>query len=239
LRYPALNHMDLSAEEIVRFKQDWETFVAEARKPNPQVLAVLNVYGFEDYIHSMRLLFQRVSGGIVFERMYHLTDGPIDKWIDLALEELQWLGKDIKLTVVDKPLHVEHCPCCENGLSNTIDPNVATRLVAPDWEERSIGSIYVNPSQASLAIEIAYRDESIATASLHRCGDHLHFVCDNFEERAPVRKRPSVRTQARAMVIKYLQDWTPGELLIGTGDPEEPELVSELDLPSIWERKAA
>ena len=41
--------------------------------------------------------------------------------------------------------------------------------------------------------------------------------------------------KARAIVQKFINDWTPGKLLIGTGDPDAPELVPYVDLPRVWE----
>jgi hypothetical protein len=124
-------------------------------------------------------------------------------------------------------------------MANTIDTNVATRLTAPDWRDQSAGALYINPVQPSLAIHIAYRDQAVVTASLHRCGNYLHFACEKYVERIPIRKHPNVRTQARAIVQKFINDWTPGTLLVGTGDPDAPELVPHIDLPQVWEQATA
>ena len=35
---------------------------------------------------------------------------------------------------------------------------------------------------------------------------------------------------------KLINDWTPGKLLIGTGDPDAPELVPYVDLPRVWSK---
>ena len=239
LKYPALSHLELSAEEIRRYKDEWEHFVHEARQPHPKILAVLNVYGTPEYIHSMRLLFQWVCEKIVLERMYHLTDGPFEQWAELALMEIQWLGSALKLVVIDQPLEIEYCPCCQKSMANRIDINVATRHTTPDWADQSVGALYINPAQASLAIHIAYRGQVIVTASLHRCDKHLHFACDKYVERVPICRRPSVRTQARAIVQKFINDWTPGKLLIGTGNPDAPELVPHIDLQRVWEQATA
>src|SRR5262245_1541175 len=124
-------------------------------------------------------------------------------------------------------------------MTNTIHIKYATRLTAPDLSNQSAGALYINPSQPSLAIHIAYRDQPITTSSLHRCGNYLHFACEQYVERVPIRKYPSVRTQARAIVQKFINDWTPGKLLIGTGDADAPELVSCVDLPRVWEQVTA
>lgn len=187
----------------------------------------------------MRLLFQWVSGKIVFERMYHLTDGPFEQWAELALREVQWLGSAIKLVSIDQPLAIKYCPCCQKSMANTKDTNIATRLTAPAWSDQSAAALNINPSQPSLAIHIAYRDRAIMTASLHRCGNYLHFTCEKYVERVTIRKHPSVRTQARAIVQKIINDWTPGKLLIGTGDPDAPKLVPHVGLPRVWEQATA
>lgn len=76
--YLGFNHLELKAEQIKEFKNSWENFVAEASKSDPEIFAVINVYGSEINIHSIRLIFQWSDGRIVFERIYHLMDGPIE-----------------------------------------------------------------------------------------------------------------------------------------------------------------
>ena len=137
---------------------------------------------------------------------------------------------------IDEPLDIKYCPCCQKSMANVIDTNVATRLTAPDWSDQSAGTLYINPSEPSLARHIAYRDRAIVTASLHRCGNYWHFACEKYVERVPIHKHPSVRTQARAIVQKFINDWTPGKLLIGPGDPDAPALVPHVDLPRVWEQ---
>jgi hypothetical protein len=237
-RYPALNHLDLSADAIRQHKTTWEEFVAEARQAAPRVLAVLNIYGTVDFIHSARLLFQWASGRVVFERLYHLLpDGPPEQWIDSFLDEVAWLGPHIKLTVIDKPLPVEFCPCCGKSLSNIVNPDRAAMLTAPDWDERSLCSIYINPDQATLAILIGYGDESVVSASMHKCGGtHLHLHAGALDERVPIRRHPSIRTQATCLISKFVSSWEPAHVLIGTGDPDQPTLIDDLTLPRVWER---
>jgi hypothetical protein len=235
-RYPALNHLDLGVDAIQQHKRDWEGFVAEARQPHPAVLAVANVYGSQEQLHSARLLFQRANGTVVLERQYHLLDGPASRWPDWMLEEVKWLGDGVALTMINEPLPVEHCPCCGKGLCNVLNPNVAKRLTAPDWDQKSSGSIYVNPHQSSLAIHVAYGGEGLITASLHLCNGSLHLVADGIDERVPLSRRPSIRTQATSVVDSFLRAWRPGRLFIGTGDPDKPQLIDRLRLPRCWER---
>jgi hypothetical protein len=52
------NHTELSAIEILKYKTSWERFVAEARQPQPQVLATLSAYGTFEQIHSLQLILQ-------------------------------------------------------------------------------------------------------------------------------------------------------------------------------------
>jgi hypothetical protein len=228
---PAMAHLDLSADEIHRNKIEWEAFVQEASKPNPAVLATVNVYGSADRVHSARLLFQWADGRVVFERVYHLLDGAPDTWIDSLFGEIVWLGKGIKLALIDGMLDVDYCPHCGGSLSNVIRPGVAKMLTAPDWPRESVCSIYINPERPSLAVHIAYRTDPIVSASLHKCGRDLHLHTDNFDERKPIARRPGVRSQATSLVMRFLSEWNPGTTLIGTGDPNRPELIDELRLP--------
>jgi len=113
---------------------------------------------------------------------------------------------------------------------------VATKITAPDWDQKSAASIYVNPSQPSIAVVIFYGNDQLIFSSLHKCGKYLHFACDNIAERAPIKRKPSIRTQATSIVTKVLKDWAPGHLLIGTGDHDNPKFISKLNLPKVWEK---
>jgi hypothetical protein len=65
----------------------------------------------------------------------------------------------------------------------------------------------------------------------------LHYICDNFEERVEVNHHSSIRIQATQIVGKVLDQWEPGAVFIGTGDPDNPYLISNVDLPRIWETR--
>jgi hypothetical protein len=101
--YTRINHLELSAQRMTQSKQEWESFVEEARKPNPTFLAVLSAYGDAEYIHSAKLVFQTSDQEVVFERLYHLHDGTFEEWADRILEEVAWLNKRIPLTFINKP----------------------------------------------------------------------------------------------------------------------------------------
>ncbi len=233
--YTKMNHLELGAKKILKYKLEWEAFVKEAQKEKPNALAVVNVYGTEESIHSMRLIFQTIESKIIVERLYHLLTGSPESWTDSAIDEVQWLGSNIPLVIVNKPLPIEYCSCCGESLSNVIDSNVAKKITASNWEQNSICSIYINPSQPSLAITLFYEKEILLTGWLHKCGEHLHFICDNFEERVPIKKSPSVRTQATKILSKVLDEWHPARILIGTGDENDPKIIDSLNLPRIWE----
>ena len=234
--YEKIKHLELGKEKIREFKREWELTVAECQTENPQVIAVVNAYGNFDNVHSVRFLLQNISGKIIYQRIYHLLTGTPDQWTDNIINEVTWLGKNVKLSTIDEPLEVEYCPCCSNSLANVFDENVMIHLTANDWKEKSIGAIYINPSVPSLALTISYKGNLIFSSHLHKCNGFLHFSCDNFEERTPIKKHPSVRTQVTETVKKVTQPWELENILIGTGDPDTPTLISKFDLPLIWEK---
>ncbi len=234
-KYHNPNHLELRTKEIRKKKEEWERFVKESSKKNTKVLAVLNVFGNYQNIHSMKLLFQW-DDKIIIKRIYHLLDGPMKIWIDSAFDELSWLGKDIRLIVVDKPLSVEYCPCCKTSFCNTVDSNYAKKLTASDWKKKSICSIYINPKQPSLALIIFYNKKEVLRGSLHKCGNFLHYRCDNFEERKKINQKQNVRKQAIDIIQKVLSDWSPGIILIGTGNQDKPHTIKDISLPKCWEK---
>ncbi|PAK42647.1 hypothetical protein CHI08_08775 [Peribacillus simplex] len=163
-----------------------------------------------------------------------MLDGSFETWIDNLLEEVNWLGKEIKIVLPDKPLEIEYCPTCQKAYSSILDENMSKKINSENWDKESIASIYVNPTSPSLAITIFYRGEQLYTGHLHKCVDSLHYVSDNYEERVKIPKR-AVRTEVTRLVSKVLEDWQPAHKFIGTGDPDSPEIIEKLKLPKVWE----
>jgi len=237
--YDQTKHLELGANKIREFKQEWEQTVQECKSENPKILAVVNAYGDFTNIHSVKFLIQNIEGKIIYERLYHWHFGTPNDWTDWIMEEVTWLGKNVKLTIIDKPIEIEHCPCgCKNSLLNIIDKNAAIQITAGDWKEKSIGTIYINPTTPSFALTIFYKDEMLYKAHLHRCDDrHLHFICDKFEERIPITKKINIKKQATDIMEKVFAIWKPGQTFIGTGNPDKPTLINKFKLPDIWENK--
>jgi hypothetical protein len=233
--YDKMNHLELGIKNITEHKKEWEEFVKEAKKDHPKVLATVNIFGTKDTVHALKLVFQTIDSKIVVERSYHLLTGPPEKWIDSILDEVQWLGSKIPLVIVDKPLPIEYCPTCGGSLANTFDSNIATKLTATDWKDKSLCGIYINPSQASLGIVISYEGKALFSGTLHKCGKHLHFMCNKFEERVVIKKNQSVRMQVNHVLSRILDDWQPARVLFGTGNEDNPELIAQLSLPEFWE----
>ena len=233
--YLGFNHLELKAEQIKEFKNSWENFVAEASKSDPEIFAVINVYGSEIHIHSIRLIFQWSDGRIVFERIYHLLDGPIESWIERAFDEVSWLGEKIRIFLINKPLEVEYCPSCASSFGYTVDRNWAIKLTSQNWHLDSICSIYVNPINPSLAMVVALDGEILYQSHLHRCHNCLHYICEKYEERVPLIADTNVRIQAKRIAERIINEWQPSRVIIGKGDPDAPELISDLDLPESWE----
>jgi hypothetical protein len=237
-QYDKTKHLELGADKIRQYKQEWEWTVNECKSDNPKVLAVVNAFGDSDIIHSVKFVVQNLDGKIIYERLYHWHLGTHDDWSDWIKDELLWLGKNVKLNQIHRPLAIDLCPCCKKSLSTTIDKCAATRITAPDWKEKSVGKIYINPNFPSLALIIFYGDEILYKAHLHKCeGRHLHLVCDNLEERTLIKKKLSIRTQATEILQEVVDAWEPGRFLIATGNPDNPTLINEFILPNIWEKK--
>jgi hypothetical protein len=232
------NHTELGATEILKFKTAWEQFMMEARQPAPKVIATLSAYGTLDLIHSLQLVLQWPDETIAFKESYHLLDGNLDRLTDKVFADMASIGPNIKMVVINEPLPVEHCPCCGSGVSRTTKPAVVKRLTDPNWATDSLACIYINPDQASLAITLFFQNEEILSSSLHLCqGRYLHYHNEWLDDRVPVTPRPSIRTQAVGIVKHVLREWRPARTLIGTGDPEKPELISDLILPVYWEAR--
>ncbi len=237
--YDKTKHLELGAKKILEHKREWEQTVQECKSDNPKILAVVNAFGDLTNIHSVKFLLQNLNGKIIYERLYHWHYGTADDWTDWIMEEAVWLGKNVKLTIIDKPLDIEHCPCgCKNSLSNIIDKNAAIQITAGDWKEKSIGTIYINPTFPSFALTIFYGEEILYKAHLHKRQErHLHFICDKFEERIPLIKKINIKRQAADIKEKILTTWQPGQIFIGTGNPDKPTLIDKFKLPDIWEKK--
>jgi hypothetical protein len=235
--YSGVSHLELGADRIRQYKQSWERFVEDARKPNPSVLAVVTGYGTEEYVHSAKIVFQWSDGKIEFERSFHLLDAPWSILTDRIIEEVAWLGKQVKFVRVDRPEIPDHCPCCHRGLSRTLDSNMARKVTSAEWPHQSVATIYVNPDFPSILLSLFLEHECLYQAHLHRCTDALHFVDEKHEERFPIHPRPSVRAQATQVIRAILRTWEPARVLVASGDPDHPDLINDLLLPDCWERR--
>jgi hypothetical protein len=182
----------------------------------------------------MRLLFQTEDSKIVLQRMFNPLESSWEKWAESAMGDILWLSSKIPLVYVNSPLQIEYSQC-GHSLANVLDSNLAKKILAKDWNEKSICSIYINPSQASLALLIRYKDENLFAANLRKHGSFLYLSCDNFDEEIALRKRPTVRTQVTQAVNKLLETWKPGQVFVGTGAQDDPDLIDDLHLPKIWE----
>ncbi|AFM04794.1 HNH endonuclease [Bernardetia litoralis DSM 6794] len=234
--YDNSKHLELGEDKIRELKIEWENTVAECQKENPKVIAVTNVYGTYENIHSVRFFLQNIEGKIIYERIYHLLTGTLEQWTDNIINEVVWLGEKVKLSIINQPLKVEYCPCCTKSLIDVLDKNVMIRLTANDWKEKSISTIYINPSNPSLALTIFYNEKLVFSCHLHKCNTHLHFVCDNYEERTPIKKQTNVRTQATEIINRIISTWEVERILIGTNNPDTPTLIDDFDLPNIWDK---
>jgi hypothetical protein len=231
-----VNHRELDAPAILAAKTGWESFVAEARKTKSGVLATATAYGTTELIHSMKVAFHWASGQLEFERTYHLHHGPPAKWADWAMEEVAWLGAGVTFVLIDGAMPVEHCPCCSAGLTRTVASGYARKLTSPTWNATSMCSICVNPTRASLVMLVSDDQGEAFTLALHRCGEFLHAETSTYQERLPILKKPSVRSQVTSIVEKALADWHPSTTIIGTGAEEAPAIIDDLVLPRHWEK---
>ncbi|MGO5074286.1 hypothetical protein ACTQ4K_10135 [Clostridium sporogenes] len=233
--YPALEHLDLSTEELKNKKKSWESFVSEAKDEKSNSCATITVYGTIENISGMKIVFHWQNGRIEFERVYQLLDGPMEKWVDWAFDEIKWIGKNIKVFLIDSPVSIEYCDECAGGaLSRVVDENIIIKENADDWKSQSICTIYINPTNTSLAYTIFYRENLIYQASIHKCGGEFHFVDGKTEERYKFYKR-KVRSQLHKLINEKISHWEVDNIIIGTGNSNNPDIISELKLPRIWE----
>ena len=236
---PVSKHLELDSAKLLSSKASWEAFICEARKPAPEILATITGYGTFELIHSIELVMQWNDERIEFVRAFHLRDGTLDQLTDEVINEVSQIGKNIKLALIDEPQPVEHCSCCGRGSSLTIKSAVASRLTNPDWKTKSICSIYINPTRASLAFDFSLGDVTLFTGSLHLCnGQYLHYKSDGIDDPIELKPRPSVRTQAARIVDSLLNEWKPAHVFMGTGEIDTPTLIQTLQLPAVWEQRA-
>lgn len=232
-----VNHLDLGPEKIREHKRYWEAFVAETRKPSPAVVATLSAYGSYEQIHSLQLVMQWADR-IEYSRSYHLLDASMDKMTDAVMEELKDFGPGVMLAMIDKPLPVEHCPCCGGGYQRKLNAPVVIRYTDPEWSTHSTCTIYVKSDVPRLELTFFLREKELFYGILHLCnGEFLHYHSEDIDERVAIRPTPSVRTQAVRVVKAILKDWSPANVFIGTGPSNAPEILDELNLPAFWEKR--
>jgi hypothetical protein len=233
--YSSLKHLELTTDELKKYKHNWELFVEECKKDVPNVLATVNVFGTKENIVGMKLVFQWANGKIEFEKEYQLLDAAPNEWVDMALSEVSRLGKNIKVVVIDNPLPIEYCEKCHNAYSRTIDECATYPLTTSDWAEKSISTVFINPHQSSLAISIFYGDKSIYSISMHKCNGMLHLNDYKGDELIHFSKRASIRMQVTKYIRRILAAWNTGHTFIGTGDYDKPTIIPKIVLPLFWE----
>jgi hypothetical protein len=232
-KYTKSSHLELSAECIKEKKLKWEQFVSEAKKEEPDIIAVVTAYGQEENIQGMKIVFQWTDGTIEFERTYHSLNSPMDIWIDKALEEINWLGKYIKLVLINEPLSIEYCNECNSTYSRTLDRGQALKVTKSDWSDKSIATIYFNPIFSSLAYSIFYDRELLYSASIHKCNTDYVFSDGVCEERYFAYKNNN-KSQVIELLNKKLDDWECGRIIIGTGDEINPTIIDEYYFHEKW-----
>jgi len=236
---PSVQHLELSAEEILRRKVSWEKFVGACQVPGSGIIATITMFGTEQLIHSAQVVYQWEDETIEHQQSFFLLNGGYDQWAEELLRETTSLGPNISIAMLEDPQPVEHCPCCGTGYSHVLKPALVSKLTDPRWKTRSVMSVYVNPENPSLAISLALERKQMYSATLHLCqGKYLHFECDYFDERVEIRSKPSVRTQVSRLVSKVISEWNPAYILIGTGNTEKPQIINALNLPKCWERRS-
>jgi hypothetical protein len=233
--YDNTNHSELTRAQIIDYKNQWEWFIEEAQKENPELIAVINIYGTEEQIHSMRFFIQDIDQNILFKRLNHIHTTP-ESWIDQAINDIMVFGKNISLSVIDEPLGIEYCPCgCNSSLASVLDSNVALKCTAKDWKENSIASIYLNPKIPRITILLFYKDNIIFTGVLCKENeDTMIFESTNYFERIWIESNVDLQDQAQQIVRKVILAWEPNLVYMGTGDEDSPDLIKDFYLPEIW-----
>jgi len=235
---PELSHLDLGAMTISEKKKEWEEFVRLARDSPPLVHATVTAYGNQELIHSAKLVVHTNTGKICYEQVYHLHEGDFDQWADSILEDVIDLSKEIPLSLISEPMPIEQCPSCKKSMSRMASEGVILRSTHPEWGSKSFCSIYINPSQPSLAVVVFFDTKTVFSWGLHLCqGKYLHVHTSTYDDRIRVNRRRSVRSQVTKLVDHVLKEWSPRLVFIGTGDPDKPDLIHNLALPRLWERK--
>jgi hypothetical protein len=239
-----LRHLELDSHAIYNYKKRWESFVAAARQPEPAVFGTVTAYGTVACIHSIQLVMQWPNGDVEYSRAFHLLDGDVEWLAEQSVREAQSFGgRMFTIYQVDRPMPVDHCPCCGSGLLRTMSPGFSRRLQDPTWATESVCAIYVEPAEPALALIFALADEEIATIDLHLCvGRTLHYHnSSGYEERIEVTDT-SVRERTNRTVRGILRDWAPARAYLGTGDGESPTVIEwttpygDLPLPRCWEQ---
>lgn len=234
-KYTSSNHVGMPTDRLRAYKTEWEKFVAECKKDEPQVIATINAFGTYENIVGIKLVFQWVDGTIVFERSYQQLDGDVYYWVDKVMEEIMRFGKNIKIAMIDEPLKIEFCPNDKISFSRTVDEAAAKKIIANDWKEKAVATVYTNPKHASLAIIIFYNSEELVCMSIHRCGNKLVYKDYKGVKSARI-KNLRVRKQVKTYVSQLLEIWEVENVFYGTGNPIKPRLTKGCELPFCWEQ---
>ncbi|HVB26047.1 MAG TPA: HNH endonuclease signature motif containing protein [Ktedonobacteraceae bacterium] len=180
--YSKVRHLDLSSDQIRRYKESWESFVEEASKPNTNILGFLVVYGVDEVASALRITFQWESQ-VMYEKLIHVTESPPQAWIDQVIEIRNWLGEYIWINVVPEILPIDFCKKCVNDGRgyNRRDPriygSVAKKYTDPTWGTDSLASIYIDSHKPFLSFGVVSNDEFIHAVFVYKQGKRIHVSC--------------------------------------------------------------
>ena len=241
--YPQGFGRRISPGEIQKYKADWEELVLSKRAPtykgnSKSFYATICGYGSEYTVEVVEVVIHDKNGKIYNKLVIHRHDCPLETASTRVINFISEHGV-YQLFMVNRCLPIDYCLHCQAALSRVTDADVID-IVEKGIKPNPIFVVYINPKQCSLAISASKGLEMNLMVSIHLCSGGLVLQYEyadsgkvSFDKLMPENSN-YIKKQIKELIWKVANMTGYKKVSFFTGDPENPEEVKYLSLPSCW-----
>lgn len=241
--YPQGFTRRISQGELRKYKADWEELVQSKRAPtykggSKAFYATICGYGSEYTVEAVEVVIHDKNGKIYNKLVVHRHDCPLEMATTRIINFISEHGV-YQSFMVNRCLPIDYCPDCKAALSRITDAEKID-IVEKGIKPNPIFIVYTNPNQCSLLISASRGLEEDLMVSCHLCSEGLVLKYEyansgevSFDKLMPENSK-YIREQIKELILRVANVAGYKKVSFFTGDPENPEEVKYISLPSCW-----
>ena len=241
--YPQGFSRRISPGEIRKYKTDWEEIVRSKRAPtykgdSKAFYATICGYGSEYNVEAVEVVIHDKNGKIYNKLVVHRHDCPLEIATTRVINFISEHGV-YQSFMVNRYLPIDYCPHCQAALSQITDAEIIG-IVEKGIKPNPLFIVYTNPNQCSLLISASRGLEVNLIVAIHLCSGGLVLQYEyadsgevSFDKLMPENSK-YIKEQIKELIWKVANMAGYKKVSFFTGDPENPEEVKYLILPSCW-----